>query len=91
MGSQRSTAAGRRIRGQGRILEALAENGAVLTGTLESLGEQFGMSPRDLRACLATLEDAGWITTEMQPFGHLTIRLNPDPRDSQRRPPVPRQ
>ena len=80
MGPHRDAATDRRVRGQGRILEELAENGAELTGTLASLSEQFGMSRRDLRACLATLEDAGWIITEGQPFGHLAIRLNPEPR-----------
>jgi hypothetical protein len=81
MTSQRDAATARRIGGQGRILEALAEDGAVLTGTLGRLGERFGLAPQVVRLCILELADAGWITIEPRRRGQLTVRMDPDPRD----------
>src|SRR4051794_36219448 len=64
-----------RIRGEGRILETLAEDGVVLTGTLGRLGKQFGLAPDELRGCLLELAYAGWITILIQPFERLTIQV----------------
>ena len=69
--------------GQGRILEALAEDDAVLTGTLMRLGPQFGLTADELRTCLRGLVRAGWIAVQTQPFGRLTIRLERRSRDHQ--------
>ena len=76
-------AAARRIVGEGRILEALAEDDAALTGTLVRLGKQFGLAPDDLRGCLLELAYAGWITIRIQPFGRLTIQLEYLSEDAQ--------
>src|SRR6266545_7937239 len=59
---------------QARILEALA-TGAVLTGTLDDLGQEFGLSPDDLRLCLRELVQARWVAVQTLPFGHLTARI----------------
>ena len=75
MMSSRDGAAEQRIRGQGRILEALVANDAILTGTLTRLGQQFGLTADDLRACLRELVRVRWIAVQTQPFGRLTIRL----------------
>jgi hypothetical protein len=85
MRAPRDIAAARRIRGQGRILEALAGNDTMLTGTLSQLGRHFGMTPGTLRICLLTLAYAGWITIAPRPRGRLTIRLEQRPRSA---PPV---
>jgi len=66
---------GTRVLGQGRILEALSDEDTVLTGTLDRLGREFGLSEPDLRACLRALVRAGWIAIQTQPFGRLTVRL----------------
>jgi hypothetical protein len=86
MTSRRDTIAARRVHGQGRILEALAEDDVVLTGTLAHLGGQFGLPPQVVRACLLDLAYAGWITIEPQRLGHLTIRIDTRPREPR---PVP--
>jgi hypothetical protein len=59
---------------QGRILEEFDDE-TVLSGTLCSLGQQFGLVPEDLRACLRELVRVGWLAVQTQPFGRLTIRL----------------
>jgi DNA-binding transcriptional regulator PaaX len=68
--------ADRRVLVQGRILEALPTDDAVLTGTLERLAERFGLSPDDLRSCLRELVRAGWIAVRTEPFQRLTVRLD---------------
>src|SRR5687767_7545060 len=83
MESPRDAATERRVFGQGRILEVLGDEDAVLTGTLDRLGRQFGLAPDDLRACLRELARAGWIAVQTQPFGRLTIRLERRSRDAQ--------
>jgi DNA-binding transcriptional regulator PaaX len=75
MVSSRDVAVDQRIRGQGRILEALAADDAILTGTLARIGQQFGLTTDDLRACLRELVRARWIAVQTQPFGRLTVRL----------------
>ena len=80
MTASRDRATARRIRGEGHILEALAEHDAVLGGTLDTLGERFGLPPQVVRLCIAELAYAGWITIEPQGLGYLTIRMNPHPR-----------
>jgi DNA-binding transcriptional regulator PaaX len=95
MMSQRDAATDRRLLGQGRILEALAGDDAVLIGTLERLGRQFGLAPDDLRASLRELVRAGWVAVQTQPFGRVTIRLErrsheaPPPVTGERRRSVP--
>jgi len=61
---------------QGRILEEFVDNETILSGTLESLGNQFGLTPEDLRICLCELVQAGWLHVEAHAFGPLTIRLD---------------
>jgi hypothetical protein len=85
MTSRREVATARRIRGQGRILEALTEDDNGLTGTLGRLGKQFELTPDDLRSCLLELAYAGWITIHIQPFGRVTIQVE---RESQNARPV---
>ena len=80
--------------GQGRILEALGDEEAVLTGTLDRLGREFGLTEDDLRACLRELVRAGWVAVQTQPFGRLTVRLErrsrePRPVTVERRRGVP--
>jgi len=58
---------------QGDILETLA-TGVVLTGTLDDLGQRFGLPPEDLRRCLRALVAAGWIAVRTLPAGQLTAR-----------------
>jgi hypothetical protein len=65
----------RRVLGQGRILEALPNDEAVLTGTLDSLARRFDLTPDDLRTCLRELLRAGWVVVQTQPFHRLTVRL----------------
>ena len=65
----------RRIRGQGRILEALAGGDAPLTAPLDRLERRFGLAHEELRACLLELAYARWITIRVQPFGRVTIQL----------------
>src|SRR6188474_1511973 len=94
MGSPRDSATDRRMLGQGRILEALGGDDTVLTGTLERLGRQFGLTADELRACLRELLRAGWVAVQTQPFGRLTIRLErrsspAQPVTSERRRGVP--
>jgi DNA-binding transcriptional regulator PaaX len=95
MTAPRDIAEARHVRGQGRILEALAEDNAVLIGTLERLSKQFGLAPDDLRTCLLELMRAGWIAVQTQPFGRLTVRLErrlhetPPPAVGERRRSVP--
>ena len=57
------------------ILEALAEDDAPLTATLERPEKRFGLAQDELRACLLELAYAGWITIHIQPFGRVTIQL----------------
>src|SRR5687767_9016970 len=83
MGSPRDAATGRRVLGQGRILEALAGDDDGLTGTLDRLGRQFGLAPDELRACLRELMRVGWVAVHTQPFGRLTIRLERRSHDAQ--------
>ena len=71
----RDSATDRRVLGQGHILEALADDGVVLAGTLAHLGQRFELSPDDLRACLRDLVRAGWIAVQTQPFGRVIVRL----------------
>jgi len=59
---------------QARILEALS-TGAFLTGTLDDLGQEFGLPPDDLRLCLRELVQARWVAVQTLPFGHLTARI----------------
>jgi hypothetical protein len=75
MTSPRELTTARRVQGQGRILELLAEDDAPLTGTLQRLSRQFQLDPDDLRNCLLELAYAGWITIHVQPFGRVTIQL----------------
>jgi hypothetical protein len=71
----RDLAAARRIQGQGRIMDALASDGAPLTASLRRLEKRFGLAQDELRACLLELAYAGWITIHIQPFGRVTIQL----------------
>lgn len=71
MMSQRDDAEVRRIRGQGRILEALAGGAALL----DRLERRFGLAHEELRARLLVLAYAGWITIRVQPSGRVTIHL----------------
>ncbi len=75
MSLPRDSATDRRVLGQGRILEALPDDDAVLSGTLNRLGRRFGLAPDELRACLRELVRTGWIAVQTQPFGRLTVRL----------------
>jgi hypothetical protein len=75
MTSQRDAPTARRIQGQGRILEELAEGDAPLTATLDRLEKRFGLTQDELRICLLELAYAGWITIHIQPFGRVTIQL----------------
>ena len=72
---QRAALEVRRIRGQGRILEALAGGDAPLTAPLDRLERRLGLAHEELRACLLELAYAGWITIRVQPFGRVTIQL----------------
>jgi hypothetical protein len=72
----RDAATDQRVLVQGRILEALPTDDAVLTGTLERLAERFGLTPDDLRSCLRELIRARWIAVHTEPFQRLTVRLN---------------
>jgi hypothetical protein len=75
MTALREDAVVERVVSQGRIMEALAEDEAPLTGMLARLGHQFKLAPDELRTCLLELACAGWITVLIQPFGRLTIQL----------------
>jgi hypothetical protein len=75
MGPQRDAATDRRVRVQGRILEELAEDDAVLSGTLDRLVREFDLAPDELRACLRELVRARWIVVQTFPFGYLTVEL----------------
>ena len=72
MTSQRDAATARRVRGQGHILEALADDAVVLTGTLDRLGQRFGLPLEVVRICLLELLDAGWVRIDVRPSGSLT-------------------
>ena len=77
------------LRAQARILDALA-TGAVLTGTLDDLGQQFGLPAHDLRTCVCELVRVQWIAAQTHPDGRVTIRierrsLGPRPVASDRR------
>ena len=74
MASPRATTAPAHRAGQGRILEELA-TGLALTGTLDDLGQQFGLPPDDLRLCLRELVQAGWVAVRTLPDGRLTARI----------------
>ena len=78
-------ASARLIRGQGRILEALAGDDEPLTGTLDRFEQRFGLAHEELRACLLEMAYAGWITVRIQPFGRVTIELQREGADG---PPV---
>jgi hypothetical protein len=75
MGPQRDAATDRRVRVQGRILEELAEDDAVLAGTLDRLGRDMDLAPDELRVCLRELVRAGWIVVQTFPFSYLTVQL----------------
>ena len=75
MDSPRDSTTVRRVLGQGRIMDALGDAETVLTGTLDRLGDQSGLSTEELRACLRELVRVGWIAVQTQPVGRLTIRL----------------
>src|SRR5687767_9652337 len=91
----RDPATDRRVLAQGRILEALSDEHALLTGTLRRLGRQFGLTDEELRACLRELARAGWVAVQTLPFGRLTVRLErrsheaPPPVTGERRRSVP--
>ena len=56
-------------------MEELAKDDAVLSGTLDRLGQEFDLTPDELRLCLRELVRAGWIAVQTFPFGHLTAQL----------------
>ena len=75
MALERDSATSQIVQGQGRILEALADDDAVFEGTLGRLGPQFGLTPEELRTCLREMVRVGWIFVRTAPFGHVTFRL----------------
>src|SRR5690348_12555519 len=79
MAALRTDATDRRIIEEGSLMEALAEDGAVLTGSIDSLGRRFGLFPNGLRACLLELARAGWISILIQPFGRITVQIAYEP------------
>jgi DNA-binding IclR family transcriptional regulator len=65
----------RQAQGQSRILDALAKGDAALTGTLDEIGSQLGLTPSTLRASLLLLAYEGRITIVAKRGSPMLVRL----------------
>jgi hypothetical protein len=63
---------------QSQVFEAVA-SGATLTGTLDDLTRQFGVTPGDLLDGLDELVRAGWVALDIDPESRFSIRLQHEP------------
>jgi hypothetical protein len=61
---------------QSRIFEVIA-NSRVLTGAVDDLARQFGVTPHDFLHCLDGVVHAGWITVGTDREALLNIQLEP--------------